>query len=54
MIDISQIILDFRLFSEFQMRHKSTLTDPTMFIFVEARTDSNDCEIHSKLHFNDK
>ena len=36
LVDLTQIINDFRLFSEFQQGYKRSLPDPSLFTFVEV------------------
>ena len=38
-LDITQIINDFRLFSEYQITYKRSLPNQSLFTFVEARHD---------------
>ena len=52
MIDVSQILLDFCLFSDFQQRYKRTQENSTLFIFVEAQTEAYDGLLRSRLAFN--
>ena len=48
-MDISQVVNDFRLFSEFQLSYKKTLKNPSLFTFMEF---SGNGLGHSKLRFN--
>ena len=52
LLDVSQILLDFRLFSDFQQRHKQAQENPTLFVFVEACTDALEADARSRLGFN--
>lgn len=49
LLDVTQIVNDFRLFSDYQQSYKKTLSNQSLFTFVEA---SHDRISRSQLIFN--
>ena len=50
MLDISQIINDFCLLSDYQLKHKRSLINQSLFTFVEGTRDEK--SPRSLLYFN--
>ena len=52
LLNISQIIQDFRLFSDFIQKHQKSKEDQPLFYFVEAYQNFEDVNSQTKLCFN--
>ena len=52
-LDISQILLDFCLFSDYIMRHRARAVNQNMFYFIEALKEATSIPKRSNLFFGD-
>ena len=52
-LDVSHILLDFCLFSDYITRHRQSLENPIMFVFIETFKDNSIICSRSNLFFGD-